>query len=152
MNSVEPKPTPFTKLCAIAAFPFCMQGVILAKMTSPFTNHLYPFATCSYLRVSGQAIVPVTSSTALIGTNETISDDELTKFKRTIKKGILDGMKPNAQMAELLTYNEVIEGDWAEAFDAIDRVEALTAGEIKQTANKYLIKKNRTIGEIIPEK
>lgn len=84
--------------------------------------------------------------------NETISDDELTKFKRTIKKGILDGMKPNAQMAELLTYNEVIEGDWAEAFDAIDRVEALTADEIKQTANKYLIKKNRTIGEIIPEK
>lgn len=84
--------------------------------------------------------------------NETISADELTKFKRTIKKGILDGMKPNAQMAELLTYNEVIEGDWAEAFDAIDRVEALTADEIKQTANKYLVKKNRTIGEIIPEK
>jgi predicted Zn-dependent peptidase len=84
--------------------------------------------------------------------NETITEDELTKFKRTIKKGILDEMKPNAQMAELLTYNEVIEGDWAEAFNAIDRVETLTAEEIKQAANKYLVKKNRTIGEIIPEK
>jgi predicted Zn-dependent peptidase len=83
--------------------------------------------------------------------NETISEDELTKFKRSTKKGILDGMKPNAQMAQLLTYNEVIQGDWAEAFDAIDRVEALTAEKVKQVANKYLVKKNRTIGEIIPE-
>jgi predicted Zn-dependent peptidase len=84
--------------------------------------------------------------------NEPISEDELTKFKRTIKKDILDGMKPNAQMAESLTYNEVIEGDWSELFDAIDKVEALTAEKVKQVANTYLVKKNRTIGEIIPEK
>ncbi|MBN1831089.1 MAG: insulinase family protein [Deltaproteobacteria bacterium] len=84
--------------------------------------------------------------------NEPITQDEMTKFKRTVKKDILDGMKPNAQMAEALTYNEVIEGDWAELFDAIDRVEALTAEKVKQVANKYFVKKNRTIGEIIPEK
>lgn len=84
--------------------------------------------------------------------NEPISEDELTKFKRTIKKDILDGMKPNAQMAESLTYNEVIEGDWSELFGAIDRVEALTAEKVKQVANTYLVNKNRTIGEIIPEK
>lgn len=83
---------------------------------------------------------------------EMISEDELTKFKRTIKKGILDGMKPNAQMAEGLTYNEVIQGDWSELFDTINRIETLTAEKIKQAANKYLVKKNRTIGEIIPEK
>ena len=41
--------------------------------------------------------------------NEMISEDELTKFKRTIKKGVLDGMKPNTQMAESLTYNEVLQ-------------------------------------------
>ncbi len=83
--------------------------------------------------------------------DEPISEDELTKFKRTIKKGILDEMKPNAQMAELLTYNEVIQGDWAETFDAIDRVEALTAEKVREVANKYLVKKNRTIGEIVTE-
>lgn len=83
--------------------------------------------------------------------NETISEDELTKFKRTMKKSILDQMKPNAQMAALLTYNDVVQGDWAELFDAIDEIEKLTAEKIKQVANKYLIKKHRTIGEIIPE-
>ncbi len=83
--------------------------------------------------------------------NETITDDELTKFKRTMKKNILDEMKPNAQMAALLTYNEVVQGDWAELFDAIDDIEKLSPETIKQAANTYLIKKNRTIGEIIPE-
>jgi predicted Zn-dependent peptidase len=83
--------------------------------------------------------------------NETISEDELTKFKRTMKKGILDQMKPNAQMAELLTYNEVVQRDWAELFDAIDEIEELTAEKIKQVANRYLMNKHRTIGEIIPE-
>jgi predicted Zn-dependent peptidase len=83
--------------------------------------------------------------------NEPISEDELTKFKRTMKKGVLDEMKPNAQMAELLTNNDVVLGDWAELFDVIDEIEKLTAEKIKQVANTYLIKKNRTIGEIIPE-
>ena len=33
----------------------------------------------------------------------------------------------------------------------IDEIEKLTVEKIKQVANTHLIKKNRTIGEIIPE-
>lgn len=82
---------------------------------------------------------------------ESVTTDELTKFKRTSKKNILDQMKSNRRMAAMLTYNDVVLGDWKLTFDKIKKIEQITAEDIKRVANKYLIKKHRTIGEIIPE-
>jgi len=80
-----------------------------------------------------------------------ISEDELTKFKRTQKKGIINGMKSNSSMASNLTYYDVIHGDWSKTFEQLQEIEKITAEDIKRVAKKYLVKKNRTIGEIIPE-
>jgi len=80
-----------------------------------------------------------------------ISEEELTKFKRTQKKSIIDDMKSNSSMAATLTYYEVIHGDWRKTFDQIEEINQIIAEDIKRVANKYLVKKNRTIGEIIPE-
>ncbi len=83
---------------------------------------------------------------------EPVSADELKKFKQSTKKQIIDGMKNNASIASTLTYYEVIHGDWRKAFDQIDEIEKVTAEDIMRVAKKYLINKNRTIGEIVPEK
>jgi predicted Zn-dependent peptidase len=67
-------------------------------------------------------------------------------------KNILDQMKSNSNMAALLTGADVVLGDWRQAFDQVEKIKAITAEDVKRVANAYLIKKHRTIGEIIPEK
>jgi len=83
---------------------------------------------------------------------ESVTEDELTKFKRSTIKNILDQLTSNPQMAAVLTYADVVLGGFEKGLEQIDQIKALTAADVKRAANQYLIKTNRTIGEIIPEK
>jgi predicted Zn-dependent peptidase len=83
---------------------------------------------------------------------EKVTDLELQKFKRSYRKNLFDAMKSNANMARLLTNSKVLYGDWRDLFDEIDQINAVTAEDIQRVAREYLIKKNRTVGELIPEK
>jgi len=83
---------------------------------------------------------------------ESVTPEELIKFKRTAVKSILDRMKSNRRMAALLTYADVVLGDWKLLFDQVQEIRAITEEDAKRVANTYLIKKHRTIGEIVPEK
>jgi predicted Zn-dependent peptidase len=83
--------------------------------------------------------------------NEPVTAQELIKFKQTKKKETLDQLKSNTSLSSLLTYYDVVQGDWRLLFDEIKRVDGLTAADVKRVANTYLGKNNRTVGEIIPE-
>ncbi|NIM58243.1 MAG: insulinase family protein, partial [Candidatus Aminicenantes bacterium] len=83
---------------------------------------------------------------------ELVTQEELTKFKRGTVRRLLNEMKSNEDMAAMLTYAEVVLGGFDAAFDQIDQIRAVTPEEVKNVANKYLIKKQRTVGEIVPEK
>lgn len=83
---------------------------------------------------------------------ESVTPEELTKFKRYEIKSILNQMKSNARMAALLTQAEIILGNWRLLFDQVEEIRSITEEDVKRVANSYLIKKHRTIGEIIPEK
>jgi predicted Zn-dependent peptidase len=83
---------------------------------------------------------------------ESITEDELTKFKRSTIKSLLSQMRSNPQMASLLTYSDVVLGGYEKVFDQIDQYKALNADDVKRVANQYLIKNSRTVGEIVPEK
>ena len=83
--------------------------------------------------------------------SESVTPEELTKFKRNAVKNLLNQMKSNARMAALLTYADVVLGDWNLLFDQIEEIRAITAEDVKRVANTYLVKKHRTVGEIIPE-
>jgi zinc protease len=61
-------------------------------------------------------------------------------------------MKSNTQMAAMLAYADVVLGGYEKVFDQIADYRAITAEDVKRVANQYLVKTNRTIGEIIPEK
>jgi predicted Zn-dependent peptidase len=82
---------------------------------------------------------------------ESVTEKELRKFKRSTIKGLIDGMKSNSNMAHQLTYYDAVQGDWRLLFDSVGKVEAITAEDIKRVANQYLVTENRTIGEVIPE-
>jgi predicted Zn-dependent peptidase len=83
---------------------------------------------------------------------ESVTEDELTKFKRSTIKGLLGQMKSNPQMAALLTYGDVVLGGYGKALDQVEEYKAITAEDVKRVANQYFVKTHRTIGEIIPEK
>jgi predicted Zn-dependent peptidase len=82
---------------------------------------------------------------------ESVTPEELTKFKRSQAKEILSQMKSNSSMAALLTYADVVLGGWKLVFDQVNEIRAVTAEDVKHVANKYLVKKHRTIGEIVYE-
>lgn len=82
---------------------------------------------------------------------ESVTPEELTKYIKTTKKRAIDQMKSNSRMAALLTYYDVVEGDWRLTFDQLKKIDQITAESVKAAAVKYLVKKNRTIGEIVPE-
>jgi predicted Zn-dependent peptidase len=83
---------------------------------------------------------------------ESVTEDELTKFKRSTIKNLLGQMKSNTQMASLLTYGDVVLGGYGKALDQVDEYRAITAEDVKRVANQYFVKTHRTIGELIPEK
>jgi len=82
---------------------------------------------------------------------ELVSSDELTKYKRNAKKNYINSLKSNSSMAAMLTGHEVLMGDWRALFDDFDRVETVSAEDIQRIAQTYLVKKNRTVGEVVSE-
>ncbi len=83
--------------------------------------------------------------------NEPITSDELTKYKMSTEKGLIDDMKDNSNMAASLTFNDVVQGDWQKTFDVIKDVDAVTVADVQNVAKEYIVTKNKTIGELIPE-
>jgi len=82
---------------------------------------------------------------------ESVTAEELTKYQRSSIKVLLSQMKSNGSMARLLTYADVVLGGWQRLFDQVEEIQAVSIEDIKRVANTHLVKKHRTIGEIIPE-
>jgi len=80
---------------------------------------------------------------------ELVSEWELRKFKRNFKKGWLDGMKRNARLARHLSEADVIMGGWRNLFRMIRDVDKVTAEDIQRVAQTYLVRKNRTVAQIV---
>jgi predicted Zn-dependent peptidase len=116
-----------------------------------FPNLIFFYAVSAQGRTSAECLVAVEDEIERIK-KESVTEDELTKFKRSTVKGLLDQMTSNPQMAAMLTYADVVLGGVNEAFNQVEKVKAVTADDVKRVANQYLIKTNRTIGEIVPEK
>jgi predicted Zn-dependent peptidase len=128
---------------------------ISASASSGFPGDNYPnlfvfFAVAAADKTSAECQSAIEGEIERIK-KESVSPDELAKFQRRSIKNLLDQMANNASMAALLTYSDVVLGGYGKLFDQIDQIKALTADDLKRVANQYLVKNNRTIGEIIPE-
>lgn len=116
-----------------------------------YPNLFAAYAIPAKDHTSAECLEAIDSEIAKVKT-EPITAEELSKFKRQTKKSMIDRMKANGNMAALLTYYDVVLGDWRKTFDVIKEVDAITPADVKAVAEKYLVNKNRTVGEIIPEK
>ncbi len=116
-----------------------------------FPNLIAFYAVSSWGHKSDECLEVIDAEIEKIK-KEPVTPEELTKFKRSAIKNLLNQMISNSRMAALLTYAEVVLGGLDEAFDQIKQIEAITAEDVMRVANTYLVKKKRTVGEIIPGK
>jgi predicted Zn-dependent peptidase len=81
-----------------------------------------------------------------------VSDTELTKAKNQLKMGYLQSLDSNVELASILSYYEVLLGDFRYFSDYLSNIEKVTSADIQRAARLYLNSKNRTIAVLNKKK
>jgi len=80
--------------------------------------------------------------------NEDVSADELQSVKTRVKAGLLRQLDNNSGLALQLALAQTELGDWRELFRQIDRIDKVTAADVRRVANQTFTLNNRTIAYI----
>lgn len=80
--------------------------------------------------------------------NEPVLPEELEKAKTRSRAGLIRQLASNSGLASLLTFYEVVTGDWRNLFKQLDDIDRVTAEDIQRVAKKYFTTKNQTVGII----
>jgi predicted Zn-dependent peptidase len=84
--------------------------------------------------------------------NQPITDYELTKAKNQIKMEYIKNLDSNGELASMLSYYEVLLGDYRYISDYLKIIDKVKAGDIQNAAKLYLNKENRTIAVLNKKK
>lgn len=74
-----------------------------------------------------------------------VTDEELIKAKNNIKMDYIKHLDSNSEIASILSYFEVLLGDYRYFADYLKNINKVTAEDIRKAAEVYLNKNNRTI-------
>jgi predicted Zn-dependent peptidase len=77
-----------------------------------------------------------------------VSDEELQSIKTRAKADLIRSLNDNMGLANELSEYQAYYGDWRELFRQINRIEAVTKGDIRRVAQKTFTPGNRTVGMI----
>ncbi|EIE02727.1 M16 family metallopeptidase [Leptospira licerasiae] len=80
---------------------------------------------------------------------EAVTEEELAKIKNQIVADYIRGLNSNSKLADVLTYYELVAGDWTEIFDDYARLDRVTPEDIMRVAQKYFTPRNLTVGDLI---
>ncbi len=81
---------------------------------------------------------------------EDVTGAELERFKTRAKAALLRELDSNQGLALQLADYQRLFGDWRELFREIDRIEAVTAEDVRRVATEALVPTNRTIAKMTP--
>ena len=79
---------------------------------------------------------------------EDVTPAELQSVKTRVKAGLLRQLDNNSGLALQLALAQTELGDWRELFKQIDRIDKVTAADVRRVANKTFVTTNRTIAYI----
>lgn len=79
---------------------------------------------------------------------EDVTAEELQSIKTRAKANLLRQLDSNDGLAEQLAEYQVRFGDWRELFHEIERLDKVTAADIRRVANATFVASNRTVGMI----
>ena len=74
--------------------------------------------------------------------------EELAKAKTRSRASLIRQLDSNSGLASLLTFYDVVTGDWRNLFKQLDDIDKVTAEDIQRVAKQYFTTKNRTVGII----
>lgn len=78
-----------------------------------------------------------------------VSQKELDKIKNQIKANFIRSLDSNEGLANMLSYFEILLGDYKYITNHIKIIDKITADDIMRVAKKYLTKENRTIVTLV---
>lgn len=81
-----------------------------------------------------------------------VANDELTKAKNNIKMGYIQSLDSNYELASILSYYEVLLGNYKYFSDYLKNIDMVTAEDIQKAAEVYLKKDNRTVATLNKKK
>lgn len=77
--------------------------------------------------------------------NSLVSEEELAKAKRQMKVDYIKSLDSNAKLASILSYYELLLGDFRYFSRYLSEIEKVSAEDISVAAQKYLTVQNRTV-------
>jgi len=78
--------------------------------------------------------------------NEDVSDDELKMVKTRAKAALLRKLDNNQGLAFEMGVAEALFGDWRELFRRVEKIDKVTAADVRRVANKTFVDSNATVG------
>jgi predicted Zn-dependent peptidase len=80
---------------------------------------------------------------------EDVSAEELARFKTRAKARLIRSLRDNTGLAQQLADAQRLYGDWRELFRTLDRLDKVTAADIRRVAGETFQKSNRTVAMIV---
>lgn len=81
-----------------------------------------------------------------------VTNAELEKAKNQVMKHWVDSVKTSHGQAKELVVNEIVTGSYENLFDDLLKYQKVTLADVKRVAQKYLVKNNRTVVTLVPQK
>ena len=83
--------------------------------------------------------------------SEDVTAEELARFKTRAKADLIRSLASNDGLANQLVDYQALFGDWRELFRGIDRLDRVTAADVRRVADATFRPENRTVGIIETE-
>jgi predicted Zn-dependent peptidase len=80
--------------------------------------------------------------------SELVTPEELAKAKTRARASLIRQLDSNSGLAAMLTFYQVVTGDWRDLFRQLDKIDKVTAEDIQRVAKEYFTTKNRSVGVI----
>ena len=80
--------------------------------------------------------------------SELVSPEELAKAKTRARASLVRQLASNSGLAAQLTFYQVVTGDWRNLFHQLDKIDKVTAEDIRRVSAEYFTTRNRTVGII----
>ena len=79
---------------------------------------------------------------------EDIPADELQSVKTRVKAGLIRQLTGNSGLALQFAIAQTLRGDWRDLFREVERIDAVTAADVKRVANATFTVGNRTVAKL----
>lgn len=74
-----------------------------------------------------------------------VTEEQLERVKTNLRANTIRGLANNTGLASSFVNTHVEQGDWRDVFKRLERYNEVTLEDLQRVADKYLIKKNRTV-------